>query len=186
MLDLDYQFIRAALDLPEIKDLIRSSKLQEVYTKYFSTAWEQTRMLTQYLQAHDVDIMAYLEDTIPNNCFSIGLWPEEDLHIPSAIKVIGSCAFDRSWRIHSVVFDKISTEVIQEAAFEMCEELKEVILPMNIRSIEAEAFARCDNLSRVVYPSTLEDLGNVDIDATAFLYSPVTSIECIDGVKNLR
>lgn len=186
MLDLDYQFIRAALDLPEIKDLIRSGKLQEVYTKYFNTTWEQTRMLTQYLQAHDVDIMAYLEDTIPDNCFSIALWPEAELHIPSFIKVIGSSAFYRSWRLHSIVFDKMSTEVIQEDAFDMCEELEEVILPMNIRLIEAEAFARCDSLSRVVYPSTLEDLENVDIDGTAFLYSPVTSIECIDGVKYLR
>ena len=185
MIDQDYEFIQAFLELLEIKDLIQANNLQEVYTNYFNATWERTRNLTQYLQEHDVDIIDYLRDTIPNNCFSIGLWPEEKVHIPSNIKLIGACAFDRSWRIHSVIFDKMSTEVIQEAAFEMCEELEEVILPMSIKVIEAEAFARCDSLSRVVYPSTLEDLGNVDIDETAFLYSPVTSIECIDGVFEL-
>lgn len=186
MVDQYYEFIQATLEVPEVKELIRSGDLQEVYTRYFNGAWEQTRNLTEYLQLHDVNIIAYLKDTIPKNCFTIGLWSDETVRIPSHIKLIGSSAFDRSWRIHSVIFDKVSTDVIKEGAFEMCEELEEVILPMNIKVIEAEAFARCDELSRVVYPSTLEDLGNVDIDETAFSYSPVTSIECIDGVRYLK
>ena len=69
---------------------------------------------------------------------------------------------------------------IGEAALQLCAELKEVVIPEGVTTIEESAFAFSGKLSKVSIPTSVVELGRCAFSATG-----LTSIAIPDGVKTL-
>lgn len=103
----------------------------------------------------------------------MGVGKVKEVRVPASYKEIGRNAFSGIPSLEKVyfyngssvkraegegyVFEK-GVEVIGEGAFNICENLKEVTLPDNLRIIEKSAFRLCA-LSRVKLKSEVEELG---------------------------
>ena len=70
-----------------------------------------------------------------------------EILIPSTVKRIGKLAFDCQ-KINKVTFQE-GIEVIEDMAFTICGDLKEVIIPSSIKQIEPGAFERCGSLTKI-------------------------------------
>ena len=75
-----------------------------------------------------------------------------EILIPSTVKRIGKLAFDCQ-KINKVTFQE-GIEVIEDRAFTICGDLKEVIIPSSIKQIEPGAFERCGSLTKISIQKT--------------------------------
>lgn len=93
----------------------------------------------------------------------------EDLFLPDSIKIIGACAFAGA-KINSIVIGA-GVEIIQQQAFESCENLTRVILgsydldlgeliSSKLHTIESYAFRGCSSLEKIDIPDTVKTIGS--------------------------
>lgn len=94
---------------------------------------------------------------IPNN-YSLG--DNGSFTINDNVKVIYSKAFINNTKLQKIKFNE-SLELIEEAAFENCENLKTIEFnnSNNLKEIKNKAFYGCSELTEVVLPEGLECLG---------------------------
>ena len=81
------------------------------------------------------------------------------LVVPDGTKVIGKSQY--KGREYECVFIPKSVVEIQERAFAVCEELKEVVIEegSKLKTIGRAAFLNCSNLTRITFPEGLEKIG---------------------------
>jgi len=92
---------------------------------------------------------------------------------------IGQYAFDSCERLKSIVLP-ISITDIGIMAFNHCTSLKSIIIPKNVKSLGFCAFQTCTSLTSVVIPNSLKRIGNF-----AFNGCGVTSINIPNSVKEI-
>ena len=81
-----------------------------------------------------------------------------DLHFGTDVKAIGQQAFQSS-PIKHVTFEENSVTVIQEAAFDDCHDLENVIFPSSLQFIGPYAFKNTLSFADIIIPNTLQALG---------------------------
>ncbi|MBQ2714915.1 MAG: leucine-rich repeat protein [Clostridia bacterium] len=88
----------------------------------------------------------------------------ESLEIPSSLQEIGNSAFEYC-NLSEITFKENSSLTnIGSYAFDSCEELKTVHLPISLEKIGYEAFNSCDNLEYVYFEGTSQDWSGIDAD----------------------
>lgn len=88
---------------------------------------------------------------------------------------IGKRSFEEQ-PITSVIFPN-TIRSIEEMAFNLCEDLREVYFPSSLVSIGKHAFCFCDKLSSVRFPDSLDSIGDF-----AFVGCGLVSVYIPDGV----
>lgn len=75
------------------------------------------------------------------------------IQIEKGIERIGSCAFANCTDLQEVVFDGTDLAEIGWGAFLNCSRLRNISLPVHLRTIETIAFANCSSLTAVSIPN---------------------------------
>ena len=89
---------------------------------------------------------------------------EDTLVIPDGVKIIGSLAFRmKNYRFKKIIFPS-SLEKIDAGAFNICNDIEEIIGCSNVKTINEFAFRGCSKLREI------DIIGNVEIGTGAFLY----------------
>jgi len=73
-----------------------------------------------------------------------------------------------------------SVTIIDECAYELCPNLKEVVLNDGIQEIKCGAFNRCQKLEHINIPSTVKSIG-----FEAFAYTGISSIELPESIHSI-
>ncbi|MBR6157466.1 MAG: leucine-rich repeat protein, partial [Lachnospiraceae bacterium] len=79
------------------------------------------------------------------------------VELPSTIKSIGNGAF--TWSSLMAVDIPDSVELLDEWAFEHCEELRYITIGNGVKEIGAHCLRQCENLEQIVLPESLQSLG---------------------------
>lgn len=101
------------------------------------------------------------------------------VQIQSGIRNIGSCAFANCQTLQEVVFEGSGLETIGWGAFLNCTHLRNISLPVLLKSIETIAFANCTSLPSALIPdrcrvgdqayASCQNLKMIDVAPTAIL-----------------
>jgi hypothetical protein len=79
------------------------------------------------------------------------------LRLPSTIKKIGRCAFERSAITHVSLPEGL--EIVEDYLCYRCENLQDTItIPSTVKQIRSGAFSECNQLTAVVLPAGLEEI----------------------------
>ena len=83
--------------------------------------------------------------------------PSKTVYLPNSLKMIGRAAF--TWSSLMTVSIPGNVELLDDWAFEGCENLRYITLSEGIREIGAHCLRECSSLKQIVLPSTLRKLG---------------------------
>ena len=97
-----------------------------------------------------------------------------------AVKPSNSEAIEEELIIPRSINDYKVTE-IAESAFELCKDLKSVVLPDTIKSIGESAFNECKSLTNIVLPKSVTEIGSF-----AFSNSGIKNIIIPNNVKKIK
>ena len=111
--------------------------------------------------------------------------------LPKSIEVIGSLSFIGTGI--SMINLPEGLSIIEQEAFELCNNLKEIIFPESLEVIKHSAFHCCSELSKVVFPVSMSVIENNAFDACNKLeFVRLPEIEVIEdyafsgvGIKHL-
>lgn len=173
--------------------------------------WDIVSEFTQVLMRAGVDPLNPKSnlDFIPkhylDSCLTI-----HDIIIPAKIKKINDFAFQGCKNLHSIMFEDGSKcgwvgtksfsesgiesielpeglDCVFEEAFSYCFNLKKLVLPSTIESLEYGAFDNCRYLTQLEYNGTKEKWEN-DIDINCFDSDEdlIESVKCSDGIVDLE
>lgn len=98
---------------------------------------------------------------------------DKRIEIPSTydglpVTVIGSCAFNGCHNIKSVIIPD-TIETIEEEAFCECRGLESISIPDSVTTIGDAVFFECENLLTIEMPDNIVDMGNNVIAFTAYI-----------------
>lgn len=110
----------------------------------------------------------------------------EKVVLPSSIKKLSPCAFQRCFKLKSVKLNK-QLKVIKWDAFYKCKSLKKITIPENVNKIQRRAFSKCGNLSKVIIKSSKQapDIENKAFNNTKYSIKFIVKNQTVaDQLKN--
>ncbi len=125
--------------LKENQDLVKEGNFEELYDKLNKSGWQSGRDLTYLLSNKGKrNIFEYFKSKIPfATCsYDIGLY---EVTIPDNI------------------------EIIEDSAFNGCSQIKELVLPISVHTIESWALADMDNLEELTIKGELMAINDLSI-----------------------
>lgn len=116
-----------------------------------------------------------IEDRAFENC------PIHEMSLPESLEYIGVSAFDRCSNLRYLVIPE-SVHTLEAGVFADCTKLCDVVLPSKLTQINNFLFSRCESLKSIVIPSTVRSIG-------AFAFESCTSLDNIElpeGVEEIK
>ena len=84
-----------------------------------------------------------------------------EINFNQELESIGICAFNNSVLLKNLNFSTISNlTTIENAAFNNCDQLVNIILPDSVTKLGATCFGGCGNLKEVYIPDSVQSFGN--------------------------
>lgn len=83
--------------------------------------------------------------------------------LPSSLQTVGKQAFMNSSKLVSIDLSKTNVNNIDDECFFNCTNLKEILLPNNVRRLGKKVFMNCKNLTSITIPNSV-----TNIDSSAF------------------
>ena len=156
------KYFNEIIDL--IDDEIDNNNFKEVYNILSSFPSEVVANFNLFMLDSGIDILKYLDHVPAGFLFAqrdeyskIG-----DVIIPSHIKHIDQSAYEHS-NIESVKLEG-KIDRIGYRAFFNCENLTHVDLSAGVNIIESQAFNLCHNLKQIILPKDLKQIGLIELD----------------------
>lgn len=138
-------------------NLIQQNQWETIYERYRTTLGLSTLAdFTQVLFDCGIDPLLYLK-IIPRYYFDNG--SIEYLIIPKNVEKISMKSFYRCKNLKTLTILGDDLKVIEEQAFQMCEQLEQVNLSDSIEAIAGGAFINCKSLTSFRFPESLKFLG---------------------------
>ncbi|MBQ7097360.1 MAG: leucine-rich repeat protein [Clostridia bacterium] len=103
----------------------------------------------------------------------------KQINIPSGVEKIGSDAFACSG-LEKIDLSQMNSVTLGYQSFGDCDNLREVILPDNLKVVPQGCFSDCDNLNKVQIPATV-----TKIEGFAFESTPLSQMILPCGLKEI-
>lgn len=167
-------------------DLIDTNRFYELYSNTTElNLLSEIGAVSATLLACDIDILTYTKGLVPEGFLARTLITK--FEIPNEIKIIEHAAFYDCSELQELTLP-YSLEEIGSSAFNKCIKLHTLIWnAIKLTSCDRRAFNSCHSLEKIIFGSTMENWRALNERCKiVFPSGVVPQIECTDGIINER